>query len=272
LNIQSFKHSPVTFKFKNSMQTICKPLFTNTDIIEFSYCNTHSDTSKSILTTNLAWYTHFFSQEYYKKYPFELDIYDGYYIKGIQGVDNYAEQQDAKENFNLDHMFCIRKGTEKFTFYTRRNNDKIHNFYRRNYDVLEHFILYFKDRGEKIIQEINCNPMRIYNRPLSKIVCSHEKNTYDDFFKQTKLRCVQININSQVVVLSNKDAQTVLLTSRGLTAVEIGKQLGVSQRTIESRLNNLKIKTNTKNKKELISVLLNKPNILHYLCHFLQHC
>jgi DNA-binding CsgD family transcriptional regulator len=254
-SIRGFRQSPLTSYYVKIINELCKPLFLNTPITAFSYCKIHSSTSRSILTTNIDWHNNLFNKGYYKNacgYIYEPEINNGYYLKGIQGIENEKELQDARENFDLDHLFCIKHGLEKFTFYTSRDNNDIHNFYRNNYEVLEHFILYFKDIGAEIIKESNNNPMSIYLNPSINKGTSNLQSSHD-MLHGINLNNVYLHLEDDPIILSHKEARTAVLITQGLTAAQIGQYLNVSQRTIEPRLANIKFKFNAKNKKRLIS-------------------
>ncbi|KTC81344.1 hypothetical protein [Legionella brunensis] len=63
--------------------------------------------------------------------------------------------EDTRLNFNIDHGFTIIKSNETqeehFNFATTRNNYQINDFYLHHQEILERFILYFKDKAQKII-------------------------------------------------------------------------------------------------------------------------
>lgn len=67
--------------------------------------------------------------------------------------------------------------------------------------------------------------------------------------------------NLSSVHLSNREFQCLLLSIRGKSARLVGIEIGISQRTVEEYLNNIKYKMGVKRKGEMInaglSLLLN---------------
>ncbi len=57
-------------------------------------------------------------------------------------------------------------------------------------------------------------------------------------------------------IISDKDIQIGRMFADGLTTIEVGKNMGITPRTVENRIYLLRQKTNTKTKIHLVAHLL----------------
>lgn len=69
---------------------------------------------------------------------------------------------------------------------------------------------------------------------------------------------ISSDIDQLLEKLSKRENEVVMLLIKGHTAQGIGAELGLSTRTIESYINNIKFKLNVNNKQELIAKLIIK--------------
>ena len=67
-----------------------------------------------------------------------------------------------------------------------------------------------------------------------------------------------IQNNSHSLKLTNKEQQVLKLVARGFSNINIGRELHLSHRTIEKYVSRLLKKTNTKNRAELVRLVLEK--------------
>lgn len=131
---------------------------------------------------------------------------------------------------------------EFFSFATTGKNHNIINTYLTQIDTLKKFGSYFKDRAKKIIQKAEAHKLYLpfHNRPLPRI------NSFDSFLEKKYFAKSK---------LTPRQLECAHLFLAGKTIKEIGDNLQLSPRTIETYLNNLKSKLHCKNKPELIICL-----------------
>ncbi|MBY0500641.1 MAG: helix-turn-helix transcriptional regulator [Alphaproteobacteria bacterium] len=148
-------------------------------------------------------------------------------------------------------------------FASSRDNIKIVNFYMNNIIFLKDFFRFFKKVFEKKI-------FLFYEKyDLSLLsFCQSEKNIGDivnnklfhssltqtelELLSHQNLKKIPFFINSKSVALTSREIECLFYLSRGKTKKEIGRLVGLSPRTVESYLNNIKYKTHAFDKSNLI--------------------
>jgi DNA-binding CsgD family transcriptional regulator len=148
---------------------------------------------------------------------------------------------------NVDHgMFMFDPSSdfcENYAFATHKSNYQIVNTYVNNLDVLKNFVLYFKEKAASILKEAEKHKLIL---PFcdDNVDFLNDKNTFN--FSQF------VNDDHADLQLTERQWQCSEYLIQGKTIKEIAKQLGLSPRTIEFYVNNLKSKLQCRNKAELI--------------------
>lgn len=143
---------------------------------------------------------------------------------------------------NIDHgMFLIKKGNgfcEFFGFATTVDNYQIINTYLNYLDELKSFTDYFKVKAAKLISQADKEKIFLpfHNNPTNFVNLDIELDFNDELYSQ----------------LSKRQKECALMLLNGMTTKEISEALKLSQRTIETYVNNLKYKLHCQNKTQLI--------------------
>lgn len=194
-----------------------------------------------------------------------LDSYlkKNYYINGNKECDplNYKEQvylwstlpnqYEYDENVRargIDHGISIFKpnntSLEVFAFATKANNHNILNTYITQIEYLQKFTNYFREKATSLIKLAEINKIILpFNNKFN--FPSNENIPHEYAFTKQKIN-----------TLSNRQHECCELIMKGYTTKEIAANMGLSARTVEYYLNNVKVKLGCKNKTELLVKLI----------------
>jgi len=188
----------------------------------------------------------------------------GYFLWSELKNDDPAYSQ-GRETFNIDNglSFVIKKKQETilYIFAATRDNHSINNFYVRNIDLFKRFILYFNDKASNLIKKAAGNKIYL---PEKQIVTSSRKlknidiseKTRSEFFKMTNIDRFFLLNQDENLYLTKREAECVTYMIDGATAKQTAKILGISFRTVESYIQQIKEKLKCPNKEALISLLI----------------
>ncbi|EKD70592.1 MAG: transcription regulator protein, LuxR family [uncultured bacterium] len=238
---------------------ICNPLFNKFNLNAFAYSRVFPDGSRSELWSDTAALEHTFINKKYITDLYSPDFYSSqekylFLETKVETFDSDLKEKyinqlaDQRNHFNHDHSFMIIKKLsslcEYYIFYAPIENNTIKNTYLNNIDSLETFIARFKFLSSRLIIEADNNkiiPPWRKSHNINKAAVIYEPT--HDCFKSA---------------LSQKEIKVIELTANGKTAKEVARLLGVSFRTVESHLHNMKLKLNCINTKELIQKYISK--------------
>lgn len=247
------------------MQALCRPLF-SLGINHFVYHKNYVNGGEIRLSNNPRWIQHFYAGQYHRFSAFEKnpkELQSGYVL--WSHLQNHNVVLDAAREFNIDHGISLVKrvtdGVEYFFFGTSRDNPQIINFYINNLDLLERFTIYFKDRGRELIKIANTKKIIIPNKfeTAAEIndegnPCLIQNNIHAEFIANTPIKKIQV-ANQLNTSLSRRELDCIAELLQGKTLKEIGNHLGISPRTVETHVNNIKEKLQCRSKSELIRYL-----------------
>lgn len=247
----------------NEIKNICSPLIEHLGIKHFAYCKHYHNGTSLILT---------FKPEIVEKFNeiFVAGVSDeGSYVK-----DGFYLQCDMVNNnpdlhtffdkfsdkFNSSHHLLFYEHyddyLEQFIFGVAPNNSAIYSFYDDNIDLFEQFMLYFKDKARKIIDEAEKHRIIIPKTPMPEFAANHYEKIRENFLQDIKHTHYLLDKKNGNVFISQRELEVIYCLSRGRTAKEIGSELSLSPRTIETYLNNAKNKLGCFNKSQVIDLFL----------------
>lgn len=134
---------------------------------------------------------------------------------------------------------------EGCSFLSNKDNPRINEFFIKNCHILEKFAEYFKVIFASEISQ--CNEYRArFKDGFNFYLPPYDLKKQPDingFFKTIGIKGERIKIKNQIIHFTIKEMQCLELMAKGYTLREIGKELLLSHRTIETHLNNIKNKT-----------------------------
>jgi predicted DNA binding protein len=163
---------------------------------------------------------------------------------------NDPAYSQGQESFNIDNgvSFVIRRDeiTYLYIFASTKDNMHINNFYIRNVDLFRRFIQYFHDRGSDLIKQAKLNKIVL---PQRQIINSNRlknieipSNVRRSFYKKTKMDKFYLLDVSDDLYLTPKQAEVATYLVVGATAKQCARQLGISYRTVETYIEEIKQK------------------------------
>lgn len=247
----------------DEINQICEPLKENFGITSFIYQKNLLDGSEIRLTNQPKWTQYFLEHQFYAISGFEKHpsfYHDGHIV--WRNLTNHQPILEKCREHNIDHgITFIKKIPEGCEFYflgTTPNRPELTNLFLNHIDLLERFILYFKEKSAPIVRKLQQHRIIIPNK--YQLVKSEEKaiTVLNQAISQKFLRQTQIKkmiVDAQTVI-SGRELDCARLLIQGKTARQIGAELFLSPRTVETHINHLKDKFNLRSKSELINKLL----------------
>lgn len=248
------------FKNAQAIADICSPLM-HLNINYFAHVNVTNDGEFAAISNNPG-----FGELYMGKGYYNADIHlaktsqlGKYVIWDAIELDGESKQlnEDAAQ-FGVEHTFTlIEEGEQSKNFYHFSSNlmgKSINQEYLRNIDLLKIFVTQFCENINES-KELS----KAYNIKFSIDDNSSGFTTNNDYFSKDNLemrdkflkdiRSANNNIN---YALSKREIECLKLYVQGNTAKEISLILGLSRRSIENYIYNIKGKLGVSTKVDLI--------------------
>ena len=226
---------------------ICKSMFSKNRIKYFSYMRMYDDGRAHIFSSNSEVIEYLFANKYkvVAHIPNSLLRQKFNYL-----IPEKGEYQQAMQRFNVSKaldMFDFGKDYVDFFCYCGTPGDEqITNFYLNNLELLYKFNMNFLDKVSPLLR-----------RNLNKIILSQDMRMN---FDSKALN----NVNSpNAINLTKREGDVIRLLCLGKSAKEIALSLHLSKRTVESHLENIKIKMDVRNVKSLIVKITGQFNQWH---------
>ncbi|WP_175772861.1 response regulator transcription factor [Paraburkholderia phenazinium] len=160
--------------------------------------------------------------------------------------ERYAAQvADQRELFNYSTPFKIIKKQidycDYYIFYGPKENKTLVAFYLNNLNVLENFALFFEREAKILIEAAVANPI---------IVAAPLKSSPSASVIGTKIQVLN------GVGITRRQIEIARGIASGSTSREIGEMLCISQRTVESHVENMRSRLNCGSRAELLVRLI----------------
>lgn len=160
---------------------------------------------------------------------------------GINGLNDFDQQnQHLKLKYNIDHGVCFARPKadylEMFDFAAPSQKISNINYCINNADKLEVFCEKYLEHFANAFANINQYLIKLPLRPPNFVVSPKMSNEFS--------------------LATGRELECVSLLTNGNTAKMSARVLGISERTVERHIENLKIKLKVNYKAELISKFL----------------
>ena len=232
--------SHLTLTSASTVAALMLPLLAKHGIKVFHFNRHYDDGSCIRLSSDAKWNEHYFEKGYINKRKKVPAVYLskplGYFIWLTKDWPEMLT--DAAVNFDIANGISIVENcsgyVDNFCFGSTASNTAIINFYLNNLDILYGYCNDFRDRASHLLKACEHNKIII---PAS-LPCNNAN--HPDYKEIT------------IVNLSARERQCAMLLISGKRIKEIALELGLSSRTIESYVNNLKNKLNCRDKVALV--------------------
>jgi DNA-binding CsgD family transcriptional regulator len=254
---------------------LCKPI-APFGIHHVTYFKQLSNGKRISLSNNPQWIADYYNLELYKSSLFErpadnaTSSFDAWY--GDYDLEVYRH---GKLYFNTSHTITIveykPESCETFFFSTTPENTEAINFLTSNREILYHFILYLKDSGLEIFTEAEKHAIMIPGSAWKSIEpatnwfqdsssLSGLEKLKADFLAATPIKRVAVDTKElSAVNLTQREVECIHYMLNYKTVSESASMMNLSQRTVESYLENIKNKLSCNTKSELLQLLRANP-------------
>lgn len=159
----------------------------------------------------------------------------------------------------FDSIAIFRKRpeyVEEVFFATHRKDIYISSFCINHMSLLDRFFSYFRDQGSRIILQAQENDILLPSQfdfgQSNEDVLENDIKALDSVLPR---KTILFNrSNGKEVVLSSQESECLRCISKGQTAKTTARNLGISFRTVETYLANIKLKSDLRHKSELINL------------------
>lgn len=245
----------ISYTSAQEVAAVCKPLFDEFNINFFSYIRLYLDGSALVLVSNADWHHCVFKNKHVTTGPMLAQ-------SGFQLWENYSSEKviDDLNHFNLNNgMMIYNKNNVNYVeFFELASSIKerfVIEFYLNNLTLLQQFLLYFKEKADKLIKLSEKNKLLI---PEEMLFHTMENPTYKEFMRTIKAKKIKFEINSQNVTFSKREYECLTCIAKGRTVKEAANILNLSPKTIETHLYNARNKTNCYTKSNLVDLFWDK--------------
>lgn len=248
----------------DKLNEIFAPLFANSQINTFGYRKFFPDGSYIALCTRNDWQEYYFNNIPDLGLAFSQAVFDTplYQITFFLWPKERGDSiLDALWHFDIWNGITAYYKTgeyiESFAFAGYRNDTQLHNYFINNLALLEKYIDHFKEKAAELIKPDDNKMAKFQNTInicLKPILCSAVEKSEFCFLDNNTHR--MLDSCGSPVKLSRREAECLVLLSKGHTAKSIAIHLNISFRTVEAYIHNIKSKTKTNCKAELLSLIL----------------
>ncbi len=262
----------------NKLTEICDPIFSNFGFTSFGYSRIQKNGDRLILETNKDWLNYYSDIDFKEKKEGSSSLIGNLenLILDPPSEEFHIQMLIGSPKSKLHEQLCVLNVWNSVSIYVNMNkylevyhlsmskedNGAIVDLCLNKKFLLHRFFHYFRDKLCDLEIE---NAPYIRDDDLSKIFSQNGASTaiasstqstnnasLNSFLHQTYID--RFYLRTHDIFISRREAQCLHYLSIGKTCKEVGSHLKISQRTVESYINTLKIKTNLHSKGELIKL------------------
>lgn len=239
----------------------------------FTYLRNYNDGSQIYLCSNPQWTLDYYTKALYKSSLFEQrpDAYQDGFISWPAAQKNLAVFKHGREFYqSIDGITYTEQHNNyrEFFFFSCDKDNFVSTFAANNIEILNRFILYFKAEAELLLKKAEKHTITLPNRFTDFDYPSNEVDSFiyktysmvdakKEFYNQTRIQKYRFEKGAlDGIKLSNQELECIAHLLNYKTIKEIAKKMSISPRTVETYLNNIKIKLNCDSKSDIITVLL----------------
>ncbi|VVE59036.1 response regulator transcription factor [Pandoraea sputorum] len=252
---------------------ICRPFFIETGINAFSYSRFYADGTRAELWSDFQALEHTFFTARYVAGTYTPQYYGTSERHSLmrEKVEAYPSELrdrfrqqliDQREIFNHDHCLVTVNHNadfaEYFCFYMPRSMPGAASFYLNNIDRLDAFSQYYVNVGKKLICQADdfiIDNRATRNAPDARAPTTTDVTSPGLMRNGRESMRQQCRSEGEWALLTTREREIARLLLRGVVMREIAMSLGISPRTVERHVDNMKTKLNCYRKSDLISKL-----------------
>ncbi len=243
----------------SKVDEICLPI-KELGITFFVYLKNFNNGSQINFSNDSVWI-----ENYYKLKLYKDNLFENHPCTYRTGVFVWRHINDFqfvkyKQNYSngINGITIIESQTndcEFFSFFGNTKDNCLINFYINNLSILKKFTLYFKYMFNDTLKKAEQNKI-IIPRSWGHTMFKEQEMLYrmqDKIPELEKIIDEGLSKNVNHYKLSRREKEIINQIGCGKTSKEIGKFLGISNRTVEKHLENIKLKFNCNARAKIIS-------------------
>ncbi len=268
MNISEIICQPI-LKNDKKLKKICDPLSQMFGLDTFWYYTLTDQGELSYICNNPSAAEYFYSNKLYNGHPYFKHttlLKSGFFFADKTKDTDYVQTQGKLRDFTQIFMAMnVDDGkTEGYGFATTGHLPDLSNCFINNLYLLRRFIQYFHKEAEDPIKQMKKCSVDIasechknFYKPTQYFDTLTSQANTGEFLKQIDPMRYQA-LHS----LSLREKECLRWFLKGMSAVQIGKKVHLSNRTVEFYLENVKNKLVCNTKQELFEILLNSRDFL----------
>lgn len=255
-------------RYCDRIRDVTRPIRDRFNIDYFTYHKINNDGHYTVILDRPDWAEHYVNKKFYLLDPYlrNPEAYEsGVCFLESNGPDAYQNEvlKDGFELFNLNvGMILIEKSADCVEFFSCSGNSKdggIYSLYINDVGLLKAFARYFKKELENLYFEMQEAPISLPQLKgedyyIKTPVMAKTTNDQRLAFLNEVGHSEELQLYQRI---SPREKDCLELLQKGKTAKESAETMGISPRTIEFYLENIKDKLGCVNKKEILSLTKN---------------
>lgn len=262
----------ICLKTSEDIVQLTQPLFEFLPINYFRFLRIwKKDGSYIRLSTNSYWTQHYLEKDYgviASPHSIFKPGESSFYLLDLlpEATRISPVLQDAKQYYELDHGFSMQETYDEFIdiydMTAHPTQLTINELYLRYIDSIKKFMGYFKLKGHSLIKKVEEH--KFDGSGVEKTAYSNMDEKKQKFDEALAIDRLIIPDNKGGILLTKRETQCIMGLLCGKSSKMLGKELGLSSRTIEFYIDCIKIKLRCSYKNEIIERVIPFIN-LHYL-------
>ena len=260
-----------TLKNERKLKRICEPLSQGFGLDTFWHYSLTDKGELSYICNNPLISEYFYSQELYNGHPYFKDpklLKSGFFFADKTISPDYAHTQGKMRNVSMDQIFMVMNASEGraegYGFATTQPLPDLTNTFINHLYLLKKFIGYFHQEAEEILKQAKKSSVDIASECAERFY--KPSHYFDNLTSPANPEAFFQKIDpmrfAMLRSLSSREKECLRWFLKGMSAVQIGKKIHLSNRTVEFYIENVKNKLGCNTKQELFEVLLNCSDFL----------
>jgi DNA-binding CsgD family transcriptional regulator len=256
--------------FSREFSELCKPLEL-LHIQHFTYQKQFNDGTRISLSNKPQWIEDYYNLNLYESSLFEEKPSN--YKASFQvwtGEYDLEVYRHGRTYYNTADSISITEphpdGCEHYLFSATPDKSEAIQYLANNMNILYHFILFLKDKGITVFKKVQKSRIKVQEAFTETNRTKSTPNTNNFYEKMQIAKALFLNKTPiSRYAIESGDSNGIKITQREIgciihllqdkTAKETAQLLNLSHRTVESYIDNIKIKLNCDNKVELVRKL-----------------
>lgn len=249
---------------EEEVREICRPLFEQFNISHFGYAHIKHDGEMLRLATDTSWTEIYFDNFLYNDPGMYADVNSE--SIGRKKIILSGLPKTAHEKFLYEHNLwnClaihenVQQGKNFWFFCSTPNNAFVLNYYLNYPEIFDHFTNYFLNKAQHLMDTTNKKKLIKTNMVIPQQSLIASQSLDKTRFNEKKRKSFML----RNVSLSYRELECLSYLFRGRSMKDIAKSINISARTVETHINNLKVKTSLSNKQSLIDFFLPSRSLI----------